>query len=207
MNNNICIPANYFLILVISLMIFIYIYKFNFNKNIEYKNNNLNNNLDFLPLRQLLENRDRSILNDPIVAPERRVDIVQYPITVQNRDKSIINDLFVVPERRVDIVQYPINIPTRGYPDNYQMLGIVTRDLDEKILQLFGRATFPGSNQYEYYVTTSEFGFANKIPIGTRGGKEIMNDDIIHIPEFNKEKGEFRVKLYNYNTPRYNPYI
>jgi hypothetical protein len=161
--------------------------KINENK---IKNNQINDNniikndlIKLLPLRQLLENRDRSLLYDPIVPPERRINIDQYPVRIQ--------DL--------------INIPSRGYPDNYQLMGIASRDNDEKIVQLFGRATFPGSNQFEYYVTTSEFGFANKIPVTTRGQKEILDNDIIHIPELNK--GNFKVKIYNYNTPRYNPYI
>lgn len=258
MSKNICIPANYFLILIIIFIIFTYMYYssvgYKLNKlkidnnlsafrseksnilnldSLEYENN-LNNNLKILPLKQLLENSNRSTIYNNIHEYKKNIILSEYidqigedlvnqnlsnansPIfrkMLENRDRSIINDPIVAPERRVDVVQYPstikntINIPTRGYPDNYQMVGLVSRDSDEKFLQLFGRATFPGSNQYEYYVTTSEFGFQNKIPIGTRGSKEIMDGDTINIPEFKKEKGEFKVKLYNYNTPRYNPYI
>ena len=79
----------------------------------------------------------------------------------------------------------------------------MSRENDEKIVQLFGRATFPGSNQYEYYATTEQYGFANKIPIETKGKKEIEDGQMINIPML---KGEFKVNLYNYNTPRYNPY-
>lgn len=151
----------------------------------EIENINLtkNNIIKLLPLRQLLENRDRSILYDPLVAPERRISIDQYPIKIQD----------------------VINIPSRGYPDNYQLLGILHRNSDEKIVQLFGRATFIGSNQYEYYVTTDQHGFSNKIPIETRGKREILNNDVININEFDKTKGEFKVKIYNYNAPKYNP--
>jgi len=149
-------------------------------------NTNLQNiNLNILPLRQLLENRDRSILYDPLIAPERRIDSNQYPIKIQNL----------------------INIPSRGYPDNYQLVGVASRKSDEKLVQLFGRQTFPNSNQYEYYVTTSTNGFSNKLPIETRGKRELLDNDMINIHEFDKSKGEFKVKLYDYNTPRYNPYI
>jgi hypothetical protein len=151
----------------------------------EIKNEIKNNIVKTLPIRQLLENRDRSIIYDPIIAPERRVDINQYPI--------LIKDI--------------INVPTRGYPDNYQLLGVASREADEKIVQLFGRATYPGSNQYEYYVTTSQNGFDNKIPIETYGKKEILDNDNIDIDVFDKSKGKFKIKLYNYNTPRYNPYL
>jgi hypothetical protein len=194
MNENICIPKNYFFILFVILIILTIYYNYNLNKiinkvdkvdKVDKVETNLqqNNIVKILPVRQLLENRDRSLLYDPLSAPERRVDINQYPVKIQ--------DL--------------INVPTRGYPDNYQLMGIASREQDEKIVQLFGRATFPGSNQYEYYITSSENGFSNKIPIQNKGQKEILDNDIIHIPELNK--GQFKVKLYNYNTPRYNPYI
>ena len=138
-----------------------------------------------LPVRQLLEYRDRSVLYDPLVAPERRIDMYQYPLPILNK----------------------INIPSRGYPDNYQIMGLLSRPGDEKILQLFGRATFPGSNQYEYYVTTETNGFANKIPIETKGKREVEDGALIKVPIFDQNKGDFQVKLYNYDTPRYNPYI
>lgn len=138
-----------------------------------------------LPVRKLLEYRDRSVLYDPLVAPERRVDMTQYPLPILNK----------------------INIPTRGYPDNYQLIGLLSRTGDEKILQLFGRPTFPGSNQYEYYATTESNGFANKIPIETKGKREIEDGANVKVPIFDQSKGDFQVKLYNYDTPRYNPFV
>jgi hypothetical protein len=146
--------------------------------------NEINEKEHVLPVRKLLEYRDRNVLYDPLVAPERRVDITQYPLPILHK----------------------INIPTRGYPDNYQLVGLLSRIGDEKILQLFGRPTFPGSNQYEYYATTETNGFANKIPINTKG-KEIEDNSYVKVPIFDENKGEFQVKLYNYDTPRYNPYL
>jgi hypothetical protein len=186
----------------------------------EYKillNKNNDTNINKLPVNKLLEYRDRNILYEPIVAPEKRVDITQYPLPVNKlleyRDRNILYDPIVAPERRVDITQYPlpilqkINIPTRGYPDNYQLIGLLSRIEDEKILQLFGRPTFPGSNQYEYYVTTETNGFTNKIPIETKGKREIEDGTYVKVPIFDQNKGEFQVKLYNYDTPRYNPFV
>jgi hypothetical protein len=188
---------NYFFLL---LFIFIgmttyYVYtikKKTKNEINEYKqilsNNNtneINEKEHVLPVRKLLEYRDRNVLYDPLVAPERRVDITQYPLPILHK----------------------INIPTRGYPDNYQLVGLLSRIGDEKILQLFGRPTFPGSNQYEYYATTESNGFANKIPIETKGKKEIEDGVSVKVPIFDQNKGDFQVKLYNYDTPRYNPYL
>ena len=157
----------------------------NHNHNNQQNHNLINNLINNLPIRKLLEYRDRSILYDPIVPPERRIDMDQYPLPIINK----------------------INIPTRGYPDNYQLVGLLSRSGDEKILQLFGRPTFPGSNQYEYYTTTETNGFANKIPIDIKGKKEIEDGTSINVPIFDKNKGDFQVKLYNYDTPRYNPNI
>ena len=156
----------------------------------EYNNNQLPNNQlsteynnnDLLSIKKYLENRDKSILYDPLIAPERRISYDQYPNTIKNL----------------------INIPTRGYPDNYQLLGLLYRDNDEKILQLYGRPTYPGSNEYEYYATTEQNGFINKIPFRIRGKREIEDQQHIEIPVL---KGTFKVKLYDYDTPRYYPTI
>lgn len=187
MNENICISKNYFFTLFLLFISFTtyYVYTLNkINKVNYYKEQSENRNdiLSQLPLRQLLENRDRSVLYDPLIAPERRIDVDSYPIKLQNN----------------------INIPTRGYPDNYQLMGIANRNTDETNVQIYGRPTFPGSNQYEYYVINSEDGF--KLPFVTKGKKELLDGDIIDIPEFNKHRGPFTVRLYNYNTPRYNPF-
>jgi len=201
-NRNLCLSKNYFfLLLFIFIMMTIYYvnniknkanneinqYKqiINNYNNTESSDNNNKNLMNNLPVRQLLDYRDRTILYDPLTAPERRVDMREYPL-------PIIQE---------------INIPTRGYQDSYQIVGLLSRSVDEKILQLFGRPTYPGSNQYEYYATTESNGFANKIPIETRGKREIEDGTSIKVPVFDESKGDFQVKLYNYNTPRYNPYV
>ena len=126
--------------------------------------------------------------------------------------RVLYND-FKPPERRVPEYQYPfdfvnsqINFPSRGYPEEYQMLGIVSRDTTETVYNLYGRQKYPGSNQYEYYVTGSDNKNYNvKIPIHNHGAKELSSDDVIHIHGTDKTKGDFKVKLYNLNTPRYIP--
>jgi len=140
-----------------------------------------------LPLFRYLENRDRSVLNDPLVAPERRIRTDQYPSTLINKNL--------------------INYPTRGYNENYQQLGNVIRKSDEKILQLFGRPTFPKSTQWEYYVISGQYGYMNKIPLQIKNNKELVDGDEIIVPGMNEQNGNFIVNLLNYNTPRYNPYI
>ena len=62
---------------------------------------------------------------------------------------------------------YIFDQPTRGYPDNYHYYGNLIRREDNKIVKLYGRQTYPGSNQYDYYGITSDgVGSAEvKIPV------------------------------------------
>ena len=145
--------------------------------------------------------------NFPIIDSE-----LQKRLLLSNRDRDILLNDFAPPERRVPSYAYPdryikslLNIPTRGDPDDYQLLGIVLRNNTETAYNLFGRQTYPGSNQYEYYVQASMNDNLVKIPISIKGDKEIDDDQIIDIPGTNQTMGSFRVKLYKLNVPRYNP--
>jgi len=207
-NNLICLPKDYILI-ILSIIIGItswYIYLKN-NDNLFDK---VKNYID-------LNNLNKSEIVTNTVIPEIVTNIVipefiEKRAILENRDRKVLNDSFAPPERRVPEDQYPdniknyINIPSRGYPDNYQIIGIVIRDNTETVYNLYGRQTYPGSNKYEYYV---QAGYDNnfKIPIKTQGNTEIVDDQIINIIGTNPHKGIFKAKLYNYDLPRYNPYI
>ena len=133
---------------------------------------------------------------------------------LEDRDKEAVFNEFKPPEKRLPEYEYPdryvkkaINIPTRGLPDNYHALGTLVRKKDEKILQLFGRQTFPGSNQWEYYVTGADsYGFPNKMPIVIKGGREIENKQKIDVPFLDKKNGDFEAHIYRFDVPRYNPF-
>jgi hypothetical protein len=130
---------------------------------------------------------------------------------IHKRDQDALYNDFTPPERRVPYYEYPtnsvknqINFPSRGYPDEYSLIGNIYRDETETIYELFGRQKYPGSMQYEYYVIGSDNkNFKVKIPIKVYGDKELENDQIINIPGTNSNKGSFKVKLFNYDTPRY----
>jgi len=133
---------------------------------------------------------------------------------LEDRDKQAVFNEFKPPEKRLPEYEYPdryvkkgINIPTRGLPDNYQAVGTLVRKKDEKILQLFGRQTFPGSNQWEYYVTGADtYGFPNKMPIVIKGGREIEDKQKIDVPFLDKKNGDFEAHIYRFDVPRYNPF-
>jgi len=150
------------------------------------------------------------ILNDLVLKQYLVDEELRRKQYIKFRDENVLYNELAPPERRVPEYEYPwdhvkaqLNIPTRGYPEPYQQLGIATND-EEKAFNLFGRQTYPGSNQYEYYVVGT-MGFQQvKIPVGSRGKKEIMDNDLIKI---HGNKGEYRVKLYDYDVPRYIPII
>jgi hypothetical protein len=198
MSDTICLPKEHYIILfiVFTIITLYYIYSIN-QKNFK---------LD---------------LNNPLISESEKIkEIINRPydekkIFLKKRDRKVVNDDFEPPERREPEHVYPdrevkniINIPSRGLPDNYQSVGVLARIQDEKILQLFGRQKYMGSNQWEYYVTGMDrYGFPNKMPIKVKGDKELFDKDKIELDWLDKSKGEFEVNLYNFDVPRYNPFV
>ena len=202
MSDTICLPKEHYIVLfiVFTIITLYYIYSLN-QKKFKLDLNN--------PLTSESE-KIKEIINRPIVIP-----FVEKRIILEKRDAAVVNNDFVPPERREPEHIYPdrevkniINIPTRGLPDNYQSVGVLVRREDEKILQLFGRQKYMGSTQWEYYVTGMDrYGFPNKMPIKVKGDKELFDKDKIELDWLDKSKGEFEVNLYNFDVPRYNPYV
>ena len=192
MINNICVPKSIFFVLVGIFLTILFFYRNFFNNNIKISKNNKilkikikkkkkKNNRDKLIIR------DRKVINDPIHPPERRVPRHIYP---------------------KEYVQSKTNVPTRGYPDNYQLLGILSRKKDEKVMQLFGRQLYPGATQYEYYIKGKDLsGMEAKFPLNIQNDKELYNNDKITVSQLDKKKGDFIVTLYELDGPKYNPYV
>jgi len=222
MTNTVCLPTEHYMLLMlffISITLF-YIYKM---QNVDFKLG-LNNNLEILSKRMdVLDDipimYKNNQINSKITNKETELKTIgdidfEKREYLENRDKQTVYNDLKPPEKRLPEYEYPdkyvkqaINIPTRGLPDNYQALGTLVRKTDEKILQLFGRQTFPGSNQWEYYVTGADtYGFPNKMPIQTKGGREIDNNQKVDVPFLNKGKGDFEANIYKFDVPRYNPY-
>jgi len=103
-----------------------------------------------------------------------------------------------------------VNVPTRGEPPPYQQVGILTdRDNPENIKPLYGRQTYRGSNQWNYF-TSLDSHLATKIPIeidnndctDERGCKEIYKNDTLNVNGDN----EYVANIYQTHAPRYIPY-
>ena len=136
----------------------------------------------------LIDRRDGDALRDPLKAPNRRLPRHIYPDSAKD---------------------YIFEVPTRGYPDNYHYYGNLIRKEDNQIVKLFGRQTYPGSNQYEYYGITSDSsgGSTVKIPIKVQGDKELYDKDQIDIEFLDSTAGKFILYMNDYDRPRYNPFV
>jgi hypothetical protein len=165
-------------------------------------------------LFKLIEDKQKNESKKQNLQPiiQSRLQEINLEKELEQRDLEVIHDLSKAPERRVPKHQYlstedrkKINIPTRGYPDRYQMLGVLSRESDEKMLNLFGRQTYPGSDIWEYYVSDTTTNIPIKIPININNNRELLEDTIINIPVFDSSKGKFKLTLYKYDTPRYLP--
>jgi hypothetical protein len=215
MPDTVCLPQEHYIILLVVFVLLTVYYM--------YKMNSQDCKLD---LSNILTMQSKYIndINLKTIKPPKQ-NIIDETQIVQNdelekrkylnkRDRDAIFDELKPPEKRDQEYQYPtryvksaINIPSRGLPDTYHALGALVRKEDEKILQLFGRQKYPGSTQWEYYVTGADtYGFPNKMPIKVKGDKEVQDKDHINVEWLNRGKGHFEVNLYPYDVPRYNPY-
>jgi hypothetical protein len=146
--------------------------------------------------------KDREIyfrrLGDPTEEPRRT-----YPFT-----KDIYDN--------VQNYQYrtATNIPTRGVSTDFQPIGILTNSdmkSNPTILQLYGRAIYPGSYKWQYYTNSDNFQSV-KVQV-IHKGRECMNDlgceelytgDSVRVPAYDKH---FKVELYRLDRPAYIPQL
>ena len=212
MYNTICLPLSHILIILCIFIGFSTIY------NEKQRKENISNNMISMVPQTVVPQAVVPVISnviEPVISkviePNINADRERRSF-INNRDTEVVSNIFVAPERRQPSHSYPynhvknqLNIPTRGYPDNYHMYGLVLRDNTETAYKLFGRQKFPGSNQYEYFVQSVMHNNDVKIPIKINGDKEIEDGQNIMVPGTNKNIGEFKVKLYEYDAPRYIP--
>jgi hypothetical protein len=145
------------------------------------------------------------------------------PKILNHNMERIINPLLPPERSYVNTYGIPTNIPSRGFSGGYQQVGSLHKtevaNDDSKpgnnnksvILPLFGQPTYPGSNKWNYYTTTDKnamvkmtFKVNNKDSDDKYGVTELMSGDQVSMPEYN---GKFDVKVYQFDQPRYIPYI
>lgn len=135
--------------------------------------------------------------------------------TIINYDMDKIYDPLIEPTRRPQRYSLPpqelrriIDMPTRGYPDNYSLLGLLVKQKNDdnkehNILKLFGREVYPGSVQWEYYTNIHNGIDPIKIPIEINKN-ELYQDDIVYIKTLGQK---YMVQLHKYDGPKYYPDI
>lgn len=158
---------------------------------------------------------------------------IPYEDPVKKYDLRKIYDPLEHPARRIprhemhpSHLKYLIDIPTRGYTDNYTQIGILIRtddrhdnndksapeeeekkwqhkDAENRVIRLFGRQEYPGSDRYEYYYLFNNGLDQIKIPLKVRR-RELYDDDRVYVPEL---ESHYRVNIFEYDQPKYYPYI
>jgi hypothetical protein len=117
----------------------------------------------------------------------------------------------------------PINEETRESGGDYQQVGILSKNTitdgegtpgnntDTVVLPLYGKPTYRGSNKWLYYTETDKLHpvkipvtYKNKDCTDDQGCEEIYDGDSVVIPSYN---GDFKVKIYKLNKPRYIPFV
>ena len=143
-------------------------------------------------------------------------------LTAKNHER-IVNPL-LPPERSYENTYgLPVNIPSRGFSGGFQQVGYlykkdvanpdvpVGQDPNSVIIPLYGRPLWPGANKWNYYLNSDKFQ-AVKMPFLVQGRQsdddhgvnELNNGDSIDLPAYN---GKFEVNIYNYDKPRYIPFV
>jgi len=147
--------------------------------------------------------------------------IIPENVAIVNQNADRLYNPFLPPQRSpsnssiyaIDFpgLGVPINIPTRGWSPDFQQIGVLANDKDNRVLPLFGRQVNNGGNKWWYY-TMSDQNNSVKLPIKYKnrdcqddfGCDEIYDGDVIDIPILNTH---FKVSLYKFDKPRYIPYI
>jgi hypothetical protein len=144
---------------------------------------------------------------DQLYDETNSLDAKKYNFLLE-RDYKTVYDPLSPPEQRVESQQYPygqvlFNKRTRGEPDNYQLVGLLYNQNKNKNYQIYGRHTYPGSYEWEYYLRAYDVGGLEvKLPLA--GKQELMDGTTMNIPY---DDVPYNVSIYNYNMPRYNPFV
>ena len=138
-------------------------------------------------LFQLVNRPPRYIIQDPEVIVKEVIK--EVPV---KSEEPYREDIYK-PDLNRHIRTPPFNYPTRGPPEEYNMVGFLQDSEDpNKLQQLYGRRTYPNSNNWNYFVKSDQY---HQIPIPvTVNGKnctdengctELNNKDSINL--LNKE--------------------
>jgi len=213
-NGYICINhSNAIIIIIILLSVMYIINKESYKKIFMDKNEEETN----IKQQQLLQ-QEQLLQQQQLLQQEQLLQQQHMANNESNHDRKVISNPLYPPLKR----GIPINIETRESGGEFQQVGILSKNTindgtavpgnntDSVVLPLYGKPTYRGSNKWLYYTETDKLNPV-KIPVNHKnkdctddyGCDEIYDKDSVIIPSYN---GDFTVKIYKLNKPRYIPY-
>tara|TARA_B100001123_G_C15107805_1_gene946236 strand:- start:271 stop:774 length:504 start_codon:yes stop_codon:yes gene_type:complete len=165
------------------------------------KNKNIIILLLFLGVIYILQ---QNLTTNKIIIYSSSSDEEDYDEDIPNEPRRFYDSKYISRKKMA------INVPTRGEPPQYQQVGILTGEGDENIKPLYGRQTYRGSNQWNYF-TSLDSHLATKIPVyingkdctDEQGCKELYKDDNVNMGEGGNT---YNASIYRTIAPRYIPY-
>ena len=153
---------------------------------------------------QMMNSNKSEIIKEKIIYQP-----IYYETESDDEDEPYREDIYK-PDIKRSNFNKPFNLPTRGPPQEYDMIGFLQDTDDEsKLQQLYGRKTYPNSNNWNYFVKSDQY---HQIPIPVsidgenctdeRGCKEVTNQDTLNL--FNKEH---TATIYKPEPYYYNPNV
>jgi len=131
-----------------------------------------------------------------------------------NRAPEPYRSWAVTPDLRGALVPQgavPIFQPVRGYPEQFQQMGVLTVDSTNQILPLYGRRAGNRADRYNYYTRTDTYNpiqlpvhYERRDCMDDIGCQELYGGERIKIDALNVVAN---VKVYKYDAPRYIPAV
>ena len=153
-------------------------------------------------ISQINQSEPETIIKEKIIYKTKEIE-------TDSDDQPYREDIYK-PDKKQATRFPPFNIKTRGPPEEYGMVGFLQDSTDpNKLQQLYGRRTYPNSNNWNYFVKSDQY---HQIPIplsingsnctDERGCKELNDNETINL--MNKEH---KATIYKPEPYYYNPYV
>ena len=148
--------------------------------------------------------------------PVYNVDSVNAPLTPE-RSYFTPPDLRGMPPIPAGIGAIPVNVRSRGIPEQYQQIGVLTAvggsstsaTPNRTILPLFGRPAIGNRDRWNYYTRTDGLNpvqvplrFNNRACDDDNGCNELFDGDSVSVPLMGQS---YTATIYRNSTPRYIP--
>ena len=193
-------PELYLSYIIIIILIIVVVYQF-----IKYNDdkNNRDDKYDKYDKDDKKNNKD-TIYIQPVPSGPNVADVVNVYNKMRNYDYKSYDDPLTPPEKRDDAdlppqVLHPdlYNVYTSGGPGIYKKFGYVKTDAEDvsskyKFMNLIGRQKYEGSNQYQYYLVSTDRNDNIKIDL-PQIRRELNTGDQIDVPQLTTDKYDVHI--------------